>query len=246
MAVSASALIQGTWGGSHLCHWGNGCAGARQSHSCLQRGKVRVSDPTRVSQGFRARLSGPPCLLPNPLYPPGLTFFTGSLVGGVGAVGGVVTLQETVDAAAIAAAELGGLTGARAHWTGGGEVRLKQRTSAQGPPSTWPSLPRHSTSPIPFPPTPLLPHTNWADPHRTMLGWKGWDVCGPSTNSEGRNGSVKGRLLRGIGMIWARDVVGMGDGEGSKAHLDGAFPWRGLGERTENERRHDQAPVGMR
>lgn len=43
----------------------------------------------------------------------------------------------------------------------------------------------------------------------------------------------KGRLLRGMGMIWAGEVEGMGDGEGSKAHLDGAFPWRGLGERTE-------------
>lgn len=73
-----------------------------------------------------------PLRCPPPFPLPGLTFFTGGLIRGVGAVGSVVTLQEAVDAAAIAAAELGGVTGARAHWVGWdgveGEVRLQQRS----------------------------------------------------------------------------------------------------------------------
>lgn len=43
-------------------------------------------------------------------------FFTGGLIGAIGAVGGVVTFQEAIDTAAIAAAELSGVAAARAHW----------------------------------------------------------------------------------------------------------------------------------
>lgn len=43
-------------------------------------------------------------------------FFTGGLVGAIRAVWRVVTLQEAIDTAAIATAELGGMAGARAHW----------------------------------------------------------------------------------------------------------------------------------
>lgn len=55
-----------------------------------------------------------------PVSCPQLTFFTGGLVGAIRAVWRVITLQEAIDTAAIATAELGGMAAARAHWTGVG------------------------------------------------------------------------------------------------------------------------------
>lgn len=141
-----------------------------------------------------------PCHRPPPLPLPGLTFLTGGLVGGIGAVGSVVTLQEAVDAAAIAAAELGGVTGARAHWVGQdgveGEVRLEHRS-----PSTesiiyltFSTPAKHndmSPTPLLAPTTRILLHTNWGVPDR-VLGCNGWGACGPSTLYKGRNGLGKG------------------------------------------------------
>lgn len=66
----------------------------------------------RVSQGCRVKVRDLPSAALLPRHLPGLTFVTGGLIGGIGAVGSVVTLQEAVDATAIAAAELGGGTGA--------------------------------------------------------------------------------------------------------------------------------------
>lgn len=104
--------------------------------------------PNKGLPGMQGKWSAPPLCCPLHLHLPGLTFFTGGLVGGVRAVRSAITLQEAVDAAAIAAVKLGGVTGARAHWIGqdgvGGEVRLQQGPeSIKGPPSTWPSLPQH-------------------------------------------------------------------------------------------------------
>lgn len=101
------------------------------------------------------RMHGQVPLRPPPLPLPGLTFLTGGLVGGIGAVGSVITLQEAVNATAVAAAELGGVTGARAHWVGRdgikSEVRLEHRPpSTKSPPSTWPSLPQHSIMTCPL------------------------------------------------------------------------------------------------
>lgn len=53
------------------------------------------------------------------LYPvPQLTFFTSGLIGAIRAVRRVITLQEAVDTAAIAALELRAMAAAGAHWMG--------------------------------------------------------------------------------------------------------------------------------
>lgn len=60
---------------------------------------------------------------PCPISYPQLTFFTGGLVGAIRAVWRVITLQEAIDTAAIATAELGGMAAAGAHWME--EVKLR-------------------------------------------------------------------------------------------------------------------------
>lgn len=66
------------------------------------------------------------------LYLAELTFFAGGLIRGIRAVRSIITFQEAVNAAAITAAELRGITGGRAYcWgdqhTGGGEERCLRR-----------------------------------------------------------------------------------------------------------------------
>lgn len=111
--------------------------------------------PQGSPPGCRVHSVGLPHPGPPPLPLLGLTFLTGGLVGGIGAVGSVVTLQEAVNATAVAAAELGGVTGARAHWVGQdgskGEVRLKHRSpGTKSPSSTWPPLPQHGIMTCPL------------------------------------------------------------------------------------------------
>lgn len=71
-----------------------------------------------VSLKHKGELLGSPLLLPIPSVPQ-LTFITGGFIRAVRAVRGIITLQEAVDTAAIAAAELRGVAAARAHWMGG-------------------------------------------------------------------------------------------------------------------------------
>lgn len=163
MAVPAPAMTQGTWGESHLCHWGKEILEAPRSYWCLQRRKIRGTGPSRVSHWCRVNGQDLPLCCPPPLHLSGLTFFTDGLIRGIRAVGSTIAFQEAVNAAAIATVELSGVTGARAHWVeagweSGGEVRLQQRPeSTKGLPSTWPSLPQQSimTCSVSFPPPPL-------------------------------------------------------------------------------------------
>lgn len=106
---------------------------------------------------------------PLPLHIPGLTFFTGGLIGGVRAVGSVITLQEAVDAAAIATAELGGMTSARAYCMGTvpGRGRSGWSRSEQAPSlsPTWSSQPPHSIMACP-----LIPfHNSHALPEHSYM-----------------------------------------------------------------------------